>query len=780
MEPGVVFVRDLAVVLLAAVAGGWLARRLGLSAVVGYLCAGLVVGTPEITFIQVSDPVRVQVLAQLGLVFLMFSIGLGVRLRELRALGIGPVLATVGTALFMLSLTRLAGGAMGMPPIETLFFAGMLMVSSSAIIGKLLRESNRLHERAGRLALSQTLLEDFVAVVLLTVLGSVAAFGGGSSGGGWAGALGSLGQLGAFVLLFVLLGLLLLPRLVRRIAGEAGEELHTIAVAAFLFSLALLTVLAGYSLALGAFLCGVLVAEIPRARLTERAFSGMRDVFTAVFFVAVGMAIDLSQTAEALPLIALGTLLAIVGRFVASAISWMLVCEGDRTALQAALFVTPIGEFSFIIAGLGVSTGALPERYQIVAVGIAFLTSLLGPAAMRQSERILRWTAPRPASRLRVVLEAYHEFWHMVARRGGSHLLWRFLRPRLGQVAREVVWITAVLLFARPAYRYLGGWVERASPAWSWLEHGLPWFWLLVVFLALPAFVALLRNLNALCLIVADYSRMQTRLLARLYELNLRLLRLLVYALVAFWVFNLLPWELLDRWSALGLVAGALAGTVLGWRRFIRLHGAMEVEWREILIGDEAGASGRNLPEWDVARREWGLQLLELRLPDGFVGAGQTLADLRLRQRTGANVVGIQRQGWSISSPGPESHLFPDDTVLLLGRETELEAAAALLRETEREGREEVLAFERAVLVSMRVGAESALCRRTLAELNWPRLRGVQVAAVRREGVESTQPGPDWELRPGDELLLLGSDEALRQLHRELEGAPGEKGRAEN
>src|SRR5690606_22876517 len=161
-----------------------------------------------------------------------------------------------------------------------------------------------------------------------------------------------------------------------------------------LFALSLLAVLAGYSMALGAFLCGVLVAEIPRASSIERSFSGMKDVFSAVFFVAIGMGIDLTQSPSAASLIALGTGLALFGRVISASISWMVVGQEENTAIRAALFLTPIGEFSFIIAGLGVGSGVLEERFAIAAVGIAFLTSLIAPVGMRHSGGIAKALSP--------------------------------------------------------------------------------------------------------------------------------------------------------------------------------------------------------------------------------------------------------------------------------------------------------------------------------------------------------------------------------------------------
>jgi CPA2 family monovalent cation:H+ antiporter-2 len=175
---GIYFIQDLAVILIVAGVMGWLCQRVGLSVVVGFLVAGIVVGphTPPISF--VSSPDRIETLAQLGLVFLMFSIGMRLSVRKLRRLGLSLLIAAMGGAVLIYYLTRLLGAALGWSTIESLFLAGMLMVSSSAIISKILQETGNTHERSGQLAMGISVLEDVVAVVMLTVLNSYIQLGG--------------------------------------------------------------------------------------------------------------------------------------------------------------------------------------------------------------------------------------------------------------------------------------------------------------------------------------------------------------------------------------------------------------------------------------------------------------------------------------------------------------------------------------------------------------------------------------------------------------------------
>ncbi|MBE0596767.1 MAG: cation:proton antiporter, partial [Desulfuromonadales bacterium] len=285
---GINFIQDLAIVLLGAGIAGALCKRIGLSVIVGYLLAGIIIGphTPPFSFILDID--RIETLSQLGLVFLMFGIGLGLSLTRLRKMGLSTLLATGLGAFFVFNLTQLLGKAVGWSSAQTLFIAAMFMVSSSAVIAKIIREMNLGHERSGQLALGVTVLEDVVAVVMLAVLGSqIASAGAGSP------EIGTLliGLIG-FVVLLVITGLLFIPGLLQRLDGKADPELQTIVIAGVLFLVALMAVKAGYSLALGAFLLGAVVAEMPQRSGVEKSFGGARDMFSSVFFVTIGMMIE--------------------------------------------------------------------------------------------------------------------------------------------------------------------------------------------------------------------------------------------------------------------------------------------------------------------------------------------------------------------------------------------------------------------------------------------------------------------------------------------------------
>jgi monovalent cation:H+ antiporter-2, CPA2 family len=756
MIEGIAFIRDLAVVLLAATAGGWLARRIGLSPVAGYLAAGLLVGTPEVTFIYVTDPDQVRILSHLGLVFLMFSIGLGIRIRRIVEMGIGPLLATVLTALLVLAMTRAVAAAIGLSAVEGWFFAGMLMVSSSAIIGKLLQEQHALHSRHGQMALSQTLLEDFVAIVMLTFLGSLAAYEQASAGG--IAVLQNLGKLAAFVLLLLVSGLVLLPKALEMARRRGGPEILVVLVCGIVFGLALVTVMAGYSLALGAFLCGVMVAVSPRANFLEKAFSGMRDAFTAVFFVAIGMGIDLSLSLDALDLILWGLLLAVVGRCISAMLSWMIACETAPNSLRAALLLTPIGEFSFIMAGIGVSSGLIPERFQVAAVGLSFLTSLAGPLLAGGGERLARRLPRGGSGWLAAFGNMYRNAWLAIGRRRDGNLLVKLLRKRFWQILRELLWSVALLLFARPVYGWLAA--TGAARGGTVVEQLLPLFWLGVLLLVLVALISILRNIAASTMIIVNYLKRQLPGFAPFQRVTSIMINSVCMGLILLLLTASLPWKVVD-WRLLGVfMALTLAMTGLFYRRFIRIHSHAEHALQELMTGDEGAARD----EWTHRPRDWGLFLEETIIPDPFPGAGKTIAGLALRKDTGATVVAVERQGVVFVNPGPEARLFPEDRVFLLGNRAQNRAARERL---EQEGApQQESGWNSALLEGLRVPEDAPAVGRTLADLDWPRHYNVQVVAARPLGGEAFAPGGDWQVEAGAEILLAGPPDGIQRLRQ--------------
>ena len=746
-------IQDLAVILAVAGASGWICQRIGLSVVVGFLVAGMVIGPHTPPFALVTDVERVDTLAQLGLVFLMFSIGLQLSLRKLRRLGFGLLAATFAGALGVYQLCRLAALGLGWSAAEGLFLAGMLMVSSSAIISKILRETGTNHERAGQLAMGVTVLEDVVAVVMLTLLNSVVQFG--RAGG--EGVSQTVVLLGAFVALAGIVGLLLVPWFLRRMSVAAEEELQTLLMGGLLLGLAVVAQAAGYSLALGAFLLGTIVAETPHRHQVERTFSGMRDVFSAVFFVAIGMQIDVALLGREAVLILGVAVLALVVRPLAISSGLILTGIPLKDAVRTGLSVSPIGEFSFIIAQLGVSAAVVPPRFYPLAVGVSLLTTLAAPWIVRRAEPLAAAIESRQPGWLADWIRAYQLWLEATARRREGNILWRLSRPRIAQIGLGALLVTGLVVFSGQLFGVVERWLGEGRLSGTWLHLG---FWTVLTLLVIAPLVAIWRNISAMALLYAEVSTRGQENAARVRPLVEAGLKLAAAAVMYLWLAAVLPAEGTARWllAVSGLVA--LFAILFLRRKLIRWHSELEVELSSVIERGEGRMSSTSAP-WLQAHGEWNLQMIDCTLPDLADCRGRSIASLALRSRHGCSVVGVERQGYLIPLPPPETVLFPRDKVLLLGTSEQVRAGKdALSAVTVEAAHGPDLAEVR--MQAMEIPAGSPAAGRRLEEITPAQRHGVQIAGVQRHGARILNPSGQEELRSGDRVLALGTTDQIR------------------
>ncbi|MCX6956579.1 MAG: cation:proton antiporter [Verrucomicrobia bacterium] len=748
---GLTFIQDLAVVLVVAGVVGWLCQRVHLSVVVGFLVAGIVAGPKSPLVSLVKDASSIETLAQLGLVFLMFSIGLGLSLRKMRRLGPGLMMATFGGAIVMYYLSRLLGASLDWSSTESLFLAGMLMVSSSAIIGKILQETGTNHERSGQLAMGISVLEDVVAVVMLTLLSSVVSVVEGGTGGG-AKLGGTLLNLGAFVVLAGILGLLLVPWLLKRMSISAHEELQTLGLAALLFGMAVVAVQAGYSPALGAFLLGTIVAETSHRHQVERTFEGMRDVFSAVFFVAIGMQIDVRELWSSAGLIAGVAAFTLVARPLAVTSGLTLIGTPLKDAMRTGLTGTPIGEFSFIIAQLGVTAAVVPARFYPLAVGVSLLTTLFAPFLTRRSERIADAVIARQPRWLADWIGAYHGWLDGLQQRRSRNLLWKLSRKRLIQVSVGGLFVTGLVVFSGQFFAMAEEMIGRGKL----FPHDLELIFItILVLMVLAPLVAIWRNFSAMAMLYAEVSTKGHPHANRLRPLVETGLKILAGGGMFVWIAAIQPAEGMGKHVLLFSAVVAVIALVVLRRKLIYWHSEMEVELMSVIETGDSKMTATTAP-WLQPHGEWNLHMIDCTLPDLADCQGKKISELGLRTRFGCSVVGIERQGFMIPLPPPEAVLYPRDKVLLLGTPEQVNAGKAFLGAVSGAPTADSL-FEEVQMEALNVPFWSRASGRTLAELSPAQNHGVQIAGVNRNGLRILNPRAQETIRAGDEVLALGA-----------------------
>jgi len=755
---GIDFIQDLAILMLFAGAFGWIAKRCGLSAVVGYLLAGIVIGPHTPPFTYVTDTNRIQTISELGLVFVMFGIGMGLSIRRLQRMGIAALLCTAIAAAINCYGSQMLGHWLGMNPNQSLFLAGMLMVSSSAIISKVLAEQDAVHQRPGQMALGVTVLEDVVAVVMLTLLGSIARAGSASIE-----AIGqTIGTLALFVLLLAFTSLLFVPKLMDRLNRAGSPEVQTTITVGLVLGLAWLGVKAGYSSALGAFLLGAIVSETPQKPQVERMFEGIREMFSAMFFVAIGMMIQVQYFTEIWGQILIISAVVLVGRTLAATVAFVVTGHPLRDAVRAGMSLTVIGEFSFIIAQMGISAGVLDESFYPLAAGVALVTAFTAPFMVRFGGPVARFIERLQPGFLKQLLNLYEDALESFGAMQNRNLLWKLSRKRIIQVLGTAAIVTAIFFYSTTFYDFL----RKEFGVDFLFPSGLPiLYWSVLGALMLAPILAIWRNLRAMSLLYVEAltrkpasDTMQGRLLNMIFQT-------LAGCAIVLWLWGVLPINPAAYSILLLCLLGVVVLSVIFGKRLVKMQSRVEIALHDALAAAPSPTPGAPEVTWLHTHEEWDVNIGECNLPDRAKCAGQTIGELALRTRFKVSIVGIDRQGFILANPGPELRLYPLDRLLVLGDPADVKKAEAELTQ--------VSHAEASAIDFDEMGMEIVPCEPgsprlgpTLAELEIPAKTGVQLAGIRRASKTYLPPSGTEVLQPGDELLVLGSNQQIIEFTR--------------
>lgn len=379
------FLQSLAVILCVAAATTVLFQKLRQPVVLGYLLAGMIVG-PHLAIPLVADPKIAHVLSELGVILLMFSLGLEFSLRKLVRVGPTSGIVAVIQCSAMVWLGFAAGRLFGWTVLESVFAGAIIAISSTTIIVKAFEEQGIGGKRT-ELVFGILIIEDLIAIVLMAILTAV-----GTGAGLSAGEIAvTVGKLAAFLFGMVVIGLLVIPRAVRYVVALERNETTLVAAIGICFALALLAQSFGYSVALGAFLAGTLVAESGEGKRIEHLVQPVRDVFGAIFFVAVGMLIEPRLVAEHFGAVLAFTALVVAGKVVTVAFGAVLAGQSVRDSVRAGLSLAQIGEFSFILAEAARGLNLLPGEGHTVVVGAAIVSISLNPIVFRAVLRLEPW-----------------------------------------------------------------------------------------------------------------------------------------------------------------------------------------------------------------------------------------------------------------------------------------------------------------------------------------------------------------------------------------------------
>jgi CPA2 family monovalent cation:H+ antiporter-2 len=631
-----------------------------LPVVLGYVLAGLMIG-PHVPVPLVANPLLVTVLSELGVILLMFTIGLELPLKTIARVGLPGAMTALFEVGLVVAIGTLVARLIGLDPVEAVFAGACLGISSTMLVAKAFDE---LGWKGGftEVVFAILVFEDLIAIVLLAIVSAVAS----GSGLGPTALAMLLVKLAGFLALMLVGGLLIVPRVIRWIATRARRETLAISSLLVCFGISVIAASAGYSVALGAFIAGVLIAESGHGHTVFALVELFRDVFAMVFFVSVGMSIDPALLASELPRIAVFAIVIVLFKPIGVAIGVFLAGHGVRPAVRAGLSLAQIGEFSFVIAGISGYPALLA-----IAVGVSCATTLASPLLIRNSERIAVWAAGRLPGRLATFVSFYESWLDRLRTQPASS--WRGYRRTAFVLVFDAAVVVAVIIVASTVGRRMLDDAGLAGGLRTVVQIGS------VAIVAAPFTISMIRRVALLAHRLAadvipragtvDPGRAARRALVVTFELGIALV--IIVPIIAT-VQPFVP----GSFVVLLLVALVL---VLVMRRSIanfegHVRASSEVIL-ELLSQPQAG-----VPLAQVATILPGFgDTVTVAIPDGATAVGRSLAQLDLRAKTGATVLAIVRGAQGVATPLPSEPLQVGDVLALAGSEAAIVTARELL-----------------------------------------------------------------------------------------------------
>ena len=673
----VTFLQDLAVVMLVAGLVTVIFHRFKQPVVLGYILAGVIIGPHTPPYALIHDEATINTLAELGVILLMFSLGLEFSLRKLARVGASALMAALLEILLLFWVGYEVGRLWAWPLLDRVFLGAMLSMSSTTVIIKVLGELGKMKERFAELIFGILIIEDILGIAMIALLSGIAMTGKLSAGD-----VGlTLGKLAIFLAVTLVVGLLAVPRLIGYVGRFKSNEMLLVTVLGLCFGVSLLAAKLGYSVALGAFVIGAVIAEAREIHRVEALLEPVRDMFSAIFFVAIGLLIDPKALLDYWQPVAVITLAVIVGKVLTCSFGAFVGGHDTRTSLRVGMGLSQIGEFSFIIASLGVTLKVTSAFLYPIAVAVSVITTLLTPYLIKSADGVVGWldrVAPKP---LMNSLDLYTDW---VGRLGSQRhrsmavkLIWRWS----AQMALNTALVAAVFIAA--------AFIERRPPAWlrglGLGDEGIKAvLWLAAAVLSLPLLIATFRKLQALGLLVAELKVTPAAAGERTASIRAIVAHVIPLAgAVALGGFVLvLSSALLPTLKIMLMLLAVVAFTAwLLWRSSIRIYAKAQAALRETFAQAPPLPREPQLAALPPLLREANLETVTL--APGSPGIGRLIRELELRTRTGASIVGIDRHGTNIINPGPDEELLTGDQVLLLGTRAQLDAAkATFLRRT--------------------------------------------------------------------------------------------------
>ena len=749
-------INDLAYILVSAGIVTIVFKRLKQPLVLGYIVAGFLVSPHMPYTASVVDTENVHLWADIGVMFLLFSLGLDFSFKKILKMGASPIISTVSIIFCMSMLGIVVGHGFGWSRMDCIFLGGMLAMSSTTIIYKAFDDLGLRQQQFASMVMSVLILEDILAIVMMVMLSAIAS--GNNPDGGQM--LGSVVKIGFFLVLWLVVGIFAIPAFLRKVRSIVNDEVLLIVALGLCCAMAVFSTKVGFSSAFGAFIMGSILAETVEAEHIEHLVEPVKNLFGAIFFVSVGMLVNPQILVDyALPILTL-VLTILIGQSVLGTVSFMLGGESLRSAMRCGFSMAQIGEFSFIIASLGLSLGVIGDFLYPVVVAVSVITTFLTPYMIRLAVPAYGALEKRLPGKL-ITLLNHLSMSHPAStkRNKWKQLLTQMTVNTLIYSILTSAAITVMFTFFLPFMR-------EVLPGWQlhWYANAITG--VLTVLLIAPFLRAMVMKKNRSPEFRALWDESNVNRLPLLFTI---LVRVVIAVAFVFYICHYL-----SRFSSaviitIGLVAVALIVVSRSVKqRSIKLERLFILNLRSREI--EAQVSGRKRPLYEGRLLDRDVHMAEVAVPMNSQWMGGTLKQLDLGRKYGVHVSSILRANFRLNIPDGDYVIFPGDRLEVIGSDDQLRLFAQAAK-TEVIGEDFDLENREMKLRQLILGEGSPFIGKTLIDSGIRSLYSCMVIGL-EEGQENLSPvNPRRVFQEGDILWVVGEQESLDALfnaHREI------------
>lgn len=742
-------INDLAYILVSAGIVTLIFKRLKQPLVLGYIVAGFLVSPHMPYTASVLDTENVHLWADIGVMFLLFSLGLDFSFKKILKMGASPIISTITIIFCMSVLGLLVGHIFDWPKMDCIFLGGMLAMSSTTIIYKAFDDLGLRQQQFAGLVMSVLILEDILAIVMMVMLSAIAS---GNNPDGEQ-MLGSLVKIAFFLVLWLVVGIFAIPLFLRRVRKLINDEVMLIVALGMCCAMAVFSTKVGFSSAFGAFIMGSILAETVEAERIEKLVEPVKNLFGAIFFVSVGMLVDPNIIMEyALPIMAL-VLTILVGQGIFGSISFMLGGESLKSAMRCGFSMAQIGEFSFIIASLGLSLGVISDFLYPVVVAVSVITTFLTPYMIRLATPAYTHLEKRLPSRLIKMMNHLS----MSHPNSNEENKWKKLLTQMSvntliYAILSSATIVLMFTFVLPFMRHL-----LPGPELNKYANAITG--MLTILLIAPFLRAMVMKKNRSEEWRALWDESNRNRLPLLFTI---LVRATVAVAYIFYICHYLT-----RFSnALLITIGVVAVVAIIFSRSIKNRSIrlerlfiMNLRSREI----EAQVHGKKRPLYEGRLLDRDIHIADFAVPMNSRWMGHTLRQLDLGRKYGVHVSSILRANYRLNIPDGNYIIFPGDKLQVIGSDEQLAKLGEAINE-EVLGEDPNLEHREMKLRQLIIGHESPFVGKTLEESGIRDTYSCMVVGL-EEGKENLSPfNPKRRFQEGDIIWIVGEEDNLKTL----------------